>query len=313
MQVYLFGNFQVCPQADAKLALRPTAARLFAFLLLHRHQVHLREVIAESFWQNSELDRARRCLNTTLWQLRKAFRQVNDQLPDLLATTPEQIRLNREANLWLDVALFEEKAKEGLVPAKNGRAQTAISALDEAVGLYQGDLLHGFYDSWVLQERERLRLIYLRCLRRLMTLHQEQGNLDASIDYAQRILHVEPWREGIHRNLMVLYAQNGRRAKAIAQYHACCLALTKELAVAPSAETEALYQQLLSRPQRKRLTAVVSNQLVSQSNGDSTALTLEAATAQLQAAIQTLRDAQADLNHAVALVNGLRLKEEGES
>ena len=209
MQVYLFGNFQIYPHADAKLELRPTAARLFAFLLLHRRMAHPREVVAETFWESSELDRARRNLNTTLWQLRKAFRQTNDQPTNLIAATPEQIKLNREAELWLDVALFEEQAKKGLINVENRSASAVINALDQAVALYQGDLLHGFYDAWVLQERERLRLIYLRCLRRLMTLHQQEHNLDAGIDYARRILHVEPWHEDIHRNLMGMYAENG--------------------------------------------------------------------------------------------------------
>ena len=305
MQVHLFGNLQVHTSADAKLTLRPTAARLFAFLLLHRQMVHPRELVAETFWEDSELDRARRNLNTTLWQLRKAFRETSDQPANLIAATPEQIKLNREATLWLDVALFEEKAKKGLIHAQHGNVVTAIDALDQAVALYQGELLHGFYDSWVLQERERLRLIYLRCLRRLMTLHQQQGNLGASIDYARRILDIEPWHEDVHRILMGLHMKNGRRAKAIAQYHACRQALESELAVAPMAETEALYQQLLTNAQGERPAIVAPNKTISHSSSDAEALTLEAATAQLQAAIQTLREAQADLNRAVAIVERL--------
>lgn len=305
MHVHLFGNFQVHTSADTELTLRPTAARLFAFLLLHRQMTHPRELVAETFWQDSDPDRARRNLNTTLWQLRKAFNQISDQSANLIAATPEQIKLNREAELWLDVALFEEQAKKGLINVENRSGSAVINALDQAVALYQGDLLHGFYDSWVLQERERLRLIYLRCLRRLMTLHQQQGNLDVGIDYARRLLHVEPWREDVHRTLMGLYAENGRRAKAIAQYHACRQALESELAVTPMAETEALYQRLLTNSQGTRSATVSANQPVSQSSSDAEALTLEAATAQLQAAIQTLREAQADLNRAVAVVERL--------
>lgn len=305
MHVYLFGNFQIDTGADAEVALRPTAARLFAFLLLHRQMAHPREVVAETFWENSELNRARRNLNTTLWQLRKAFRETSDRPANLIAATPEQIKLNREAELWLDVALFEEQAKKGLINVENRSASDVINALDQAVALYQGDLLHGFYDSWVLQERERLRLIYLRCLRRLMTLHQEQGNLAAGIGYARRLLRVEPWHEDVHRNLMGMYAENGRRAKAIAQYHACRQALESELAVTPMAETEALYQRLLKNLPGDRPAIVTPNHLVSQSSSNAEALTLEAATAQLQAAMQTLREAQADLYRAVAVVERL--------
>jgi DNA-binding SARP family transcriptional activator len=105
--------------------------------------------------------------------------------------------------------------------------------------------------------------------------------------------------------LMGLYAENGRRAKAIAQYHACRQALESELAVAPMAETEALYQRLLTQPQGERQAIIAPNRPVSQSSSDAEAVTLEAATAQLQAAIQTLREAQADLNRAVAVVERL--------
>lgn len=307
MEVYLFGNFRIATDTQSELALRPTAARLFAFLLVHRHHIHLREVVAATFWQSSELDRARRNLNTTLWQLRKAFRQMNDQQAALIATTPEQLKLNQEAELWLDVALFEQNAKKGLILAENGTASATITHLEQAVALYQGDLLHGFYEPWVLQERERLRLVYLRCLRRLMTLHQEQDNLDASIDYAQRILQVEPWHEDIHRTLMLLYAQNGRRTKALSQYQACRHALATELAVTPMAETEALYQQLLTQPQSERVLVVAPNHSVLQNSGGE-AMTLEAATAQLNVAIQALRDAQIELNRAVAVVEQLSQK-----
>lgn len=306
MQVYLFGNFQVYPHADAELALRPTAARLFAYLLLYRQTVHPREVVAETFWQSSELDRARRNLNTTLWQLRKAFRQVNDQQTNLIATTPEQIRLNREADLWLDVALFEEMAKKGLVHAEDGCTVAAITALDQAVELYQGDLLHGFYDSWVLQERERLRLIYLRCLKRLMTIHRVQGNLDASIDYAQHILRVEPWREDIHRTLMTLYAESSRRTDAIAQYQVCREILASELAIQPMSETEELYRSLMTNSHDNHpRTVSISYQPETLNENGSKELTLEKATVQLQAAIQTLQVAQKELNYAVAVVERL--------
>ena len=73
----------------------------------------------------------------------------------------------------------------------------------------------------------------------------------------------------------------------------------------PMAETEALYQRLLTNSQGDRPAIVTPNQTISQSSSDAEALNLKVATAQLQAAIQTLRDAQADLNHAVAVVERL--------
>ena len=161
--------------------------------------------------------------------------------------------------------------------------------MEEAAALYQGDLLPTFHDSWALQERERLRLIYLRCLSRLMAHHHRQRNLETSIGYGRRILDVEPWREDAHRHLMRLYAENGRRVEAIAQYQRCREALARELDVAPLPETEAVYQGLLTN-------AAVGRRVTP---------TLAEATVQLQTAVQTMQEAQRSLAQAMALVERL--------
>jgi DNA-binding SARP family transcriptional activator len=306
MQAYLFGDFRISTDTHSGLELRPTAARLFAFLLLHRQHVHLREVVAEAFWEDTGIDRARKNLNTTLWQLRNALCQADDSLAKVIAATPDQIKINQEANLWLDVAWFEDKAKRGLAHSEAGISSAAIDALEEAVALYQGDLLTCFYDPWVLHERERLRLIYLRCLTRLMEHHKEQHNLDASIGYAQHILHIEPWREDIHRTLMTLYAESGRRADALEQYKICRQSLASELDVSPMPETDALYQRLLTNAHISRGQTVATPLPLSTANAYSAdGRTLQEATAQLQAAIQTLQNAQRALEYSVALVERL--------
>lgn len=303
MQAYLFGDFRISTDTYSGLELRPTAARLFAFLLLHRQCAHLREVVAEAFWEDAGIDRARKNLNTTLWQLRNALRQEDNSQANVIVSTPDQIKINQEATLWLDVAWFEEKAKQGLAHSEAGRSSAAIDALEEAIALYQGDLLTCFYDPWVLHERERLRLLYLRCLTRLMALYQEQHNLNVSIGYAQRILHIEPWREDIHRNLMTLFAESGRRADALEQYKICRQSLASELDVLPMPETEALYQRLLTNASISHTQTVATPLPLSTANEyRANGPTLQEATAQLQAAIQTLQAAQRALAQAVAVV-----------
>ena len=54
------------------------------------------------------------------------------------------------------------------------------------------ELLEGFYDDWVLRERERLRLLYLRCLRQLMHVYRQQGAFEESLACAQQILACDP-------------------------------------------------------------------------------------------------------------------------
>ncbi len=57
------------------------------------------------------------------------------------------------------------------------------------------------------------------------------------MDYARRILQLEPWREEAHRQLMLLLAQSGQRSAALAQYELCRQALRSELNVEPDAAT----------------------------------------------------------------------------
>ena len=46
--------------------------------------------------------------------------------------------------------------------------------MEEAVGLYVGDLLPACYDDWVLLERERLRQRYINALEQLIAILEQQ-------------------------------------------------------------------------------------------------------------------------------------------
>ncbi|MBV7340190.1 bacterial transcriptional activator domain-containing protein [Chloroflexi bacterium TSY] len=305
MQFYLLGHLRVANGSRSEISLRPTAARLLAFLLLHRHDVHHREVVAELIWQETGISRARKNLSTTLWQLRNALGCGNGVHHDFFTTTPEQIQINQATDLWLDVALFEDRANQGLSQTADNPSQQAVEALQDAVQFYSGELLSGFYDSWILNERDRLRLLYLRCLTFLMDHHQRQNEPDLAIDYAQRILSVEPWREDVHRRLMYLYTEDGRRTCAIEQYKICRQILAEELDTLPLEQTENLYQQLLAGAsvEYSRSTPAGAEQQVSKTSTH--ALTPSATPQDLQGAIQMLKDAQTMLNQALQLVDQL--------
>ncbi len=66
------------------------------------------------------------------------------------------VRWNHEADVWIDVWAFADLLRDD-------------SRLEEAVALYQGDLLQDLYDDWVLPERDRWREQLLTCLARWLT------------------------------------------------------------------------------------------------------------------------------------------------
>jgi len=68
-----------------------------------------------------------------------------------------------------DVAAFEEAVKSA---AAAGTAAERTQFLVEAVELYRGELLLGFYHNWVLTEQRRLADLYFDSVRRLAHFRQ---------------------------------------------------------------------------------------------------------------------------------------------
>jgi oligopeptide transport system substrate-binding protein len=113
-----------------------------------------------------------------------------------------------------------------------------------AIQLYRGDFLEGFYDDWCLEERYHLEALFLGALERLITLHQEQGEPEAALEYVRWLLLRDPLREDIHRRAMRLHARRGDRAAILHQYHQCQATLRDQLGIEPAPETTALCQEL---------------------------------------------------------------------
>ena len=154
--------------------------------------------------------------------------------------------MNTEADLWLDVAVFERAFNfvQG-IPGRELDAQK-VQFLQNALHLYRGPLLEGCYSAWCLYERERFRNIYLALLDKLMDYCEGHLDYDAGLLYGMRLISCDRARERTHRRLMRLHYLNGDRAAALHQYEMCIAALDEELGVKPSKRTVALYKQIMT-------------------------------------------------------------------
>jgi DNA-binding SARP family transcriptional activator len=96
------------------------------------------------------------------------------------------VAFKRDSPYWLDVERFEALA-----------AGAGVEGLRQAVELYRGDFLEGFYvrdapefEGWVLARRARLRELAMGALHRLAIHFTQQGDTGhaAGIDYVTRLL-----------------------------------------------------------------------------------------------------------------------------
>jgi DNA-binding SARP family transcriptional activator len=250
LRVSLFGNIQVrWEQTSTGLPLTRTLETLLAFLLLHRQRMHPRDVLLELLWGDLTQTRARNCLNTALWRLRKTLEplKVVPQGAFLVTTSKGEVGINPSNALWLDVAVFENRVKHILFQPFVQVTESEILAFEQTLALYNGELMEGFYEDWALRERERLREMYLNSLSYLMQYYKHHENFPKSLSYGQQILHIDPLREEVHREVMRLYSLSGERAMAIRQYENCRAILNKELRISPMPETQALFTNLIAQ------------------------------------------------------------------
>jgi DNA-binding SARP family transcriptional activator/predicted ATPase len=178
---------------------------------------------------------ARSGLRQSLYALRKA---VTVEPPALLIDG-DTVVLN-PTTVDVDVVEFERSVAEG-----------APTALERAAALYRGELLEGLalqeapFEEWLLAERERLRELALEALAKLLRHQRTTGATEAALQTALRLLALDPLQEPVHRTVMRLYVQLGRRASALRQYQICVGVLQRELSVEPEMTTRQLYQEIL--------------------------------------------------------------------
>lgn len=207
-----------------------------------------RESLIGLLWPDASTERARGSLRRTLSALRAGL-------------GGHGVDANR-SEVWLDldhaldvdlltfrraVTLARDQAPDAGLPAD------AIAPIEDAVTLYRGDFLDGFYvrdcpefEQWAVTEAERWRRACGQLLELLARTHGQRGRLGAAIGAAAAWLALDPLHEPAYRMLMLLNAWAGDRGGAIRCYRECTRVLDEELGVAPLDETTRLYEQILS-------------------------------------------------------------------
>jgi DNA-binding SARP family transcriptional activator len=123
-------------------------------------------------------------------------------------------------------------------------APALLDQLVSALAHYRGDLLVGWYDDWVLSERERLRILCLRGYRRLMEHYASVGELENALAAGLSALRIEPLQELVQQRVIELYHASGQRVAAIRQFEKLSILLKEELGIAPAKETRCLIDRI---------------------------------------------------------------------
>jgi ATP/maltotriose-dependent transcriptional regulator MalT/DNA-binding SARP family transcriptional activator len=199
--------------------------------------------LTDALWPRIDSDYAHKSFNTTLHRLRKT-------LGSDAALVLKDGRLSLDPRLvWLDTRAFDQVVAEIERRSRGddgGMTEVVTRDLCEQLfELYQGPFLgEGGEKSWALGLKEKLRVRFLRSLVSIGHFYESQGQWERAADAYERGLLADPVAEGLYRQLMVCFENQGRIAEAMEIFSRCKRALKARLEVEPSPETRQLFDRL---------------------------------------------------------------------
>ncbi len=271
LEIFLFGNFEIhLDGVEITDSLRTRKERaLLAYLAEEPAILQTREKIAEFFWPNRPENYARMNLRQALLGLRRTIEGEN-QTHKFLEITDETIEFNHQ-DVWMDTQTFSTYTQsiKQHPHQELHTCQECMQNLEDSIDLYRGDFLLDLilnevtaFQEWVILQRERHFRNHVEVLITLSKAYYHQSNWDKAYKYAYQYVEVAPLEEAAHRLLMRLLTLNGRRTAALQQYQMCKSIISRELGIAPSLETQQLYEKIQNNLPIERIdTGILSHRV----------------------------------------------------
>jgi len=228
-------------QLDSVVA-QPKRLALLAYLALARtFGFHRRDRLLAMFWPELDEAHARDSLSQAIRFLRQTLGSSV-----VVSRGAEDVGLDRE-QLWCDAVAFQAAVGEG-------RPR-------EAIELYRGDLLDGFFvadslglDEWLEGERRRLRERASHAARTVAEQEEAVGSVTQALRWGRLAASLSNDDERALRRWLGMLARAGDRSGAIQAYEQFARRIREAYDSEPSPETQALVEAIRSEV-RKPLAA----------------------------------------------------------
>lgn len=238
LQIRLFGGLQIFLKGQPLTRFISNKVPALLAYLVVTGRSHTRDTLATLLWGNLPEADAKNNLRQSLFNLRQSIEPY-------LIVTRDTVAFDTSQNYFLDVDQFARQT------SPHRPAEQSLPLLQEAISLYTGDFLAGVFvrdapefEDWALNQRTRWHDLALQTLQTLVNDAMNRAAYPAAIAQAGRLLTLDPWREDVHRQLMLAQARLGNLAQALRQYELCNRMLWETFQVEPSGETKALHRRI---------------------------------------------------------------------
>ncbi|WP_327134202.1 SARP family transcriptional regulator [Streptomyces sp. NBC_01343] len=211
--------------------------RLLAFVALNGGRVERRHA-AGTLWPSGDDLRAAGNLRSALWRLKAAGIDLLDS---------DKCSLAMREHTVVDLYVLYGWAGRLIGGTATAQDLSALKWRTDAL-----DLLPGWYDDWVLLERERVRQRLLHALEALSRELARVGRHAEAVESALLAVSAEPLRESAQRALIEAHLAEGNLIEAMRAYDTYRALVKRELGVEPGCELSGLIRNFCRSATRTR-------------------------------------------------------------
>jgi DNA-binding SARP family transcriptional activator len=197
LELQLLGGFAIT-ENGGRIDVPEGSQRLLVYVAL-QERPQCRALVAGSLWPDKTDARAGANLRSSLWRLQSPHGRT------LIDTSGQMLRLS-------DHVSVDVRRAESTGWALVHESSVALDDLDHR--LFFLELLPGWYDDWVIMERERIGQLQSHFLEALSTAWLSRGQCAEALDVAVRLVSADPLRERSQRALIRVYCAEGSFGQA---------------------------------------------------------------------------------------------------
>jgi LuxR family maltose regulon positive regulatory protein len=205
-----------------------------------------KEILIDALWPDASASAGEKNFKINLHRLRKGLEPspVKEFGYAYVLQKSGLVSLDLEL-ICLDIDVFMALGAEAARLESGNKPDEALACYIRAALVYKGDyFVEEPYLEWLGPRRELFRSKYIEILEKKGMLHEALHQWQEAVDTWRAILGTDPFVEAAYRNLMILYADAGRKNEALHVFKECQGILKRELDTEPEFQTQQIYARI---------------------------------------------------------------------
>ncbi|MFI5211899.1 MAG: BTAD domain-containing putative transcriptional regulator [Ignavibacteria bacterium] len=227
---------------------------ILCYLLLDRNQQLSKDKIIDIFYPETSLDNADNLFHQSISNIRTALKPDGDGTENVKSKKEgialqyiiyegKTLKLNPDFSYYSDIEEFDSLLEKAFSKENNSEK---LRLLKEAVLLYKGEALEGYYEQWCENLRSEYRNKFIKVLEQLLRLLLEAGQYDDITIYGDKLLMTDNLNETAYSIQIESLVRAGNIITAKEKYQQMLGVYKTELGEKPSGRIISMIETMLT-------------------------------------------------------------------